>query len=314
LKRYCNILLILSLLSVTLLIGCQGETIGAGSPFIGGTMGLNIIFLEGSPPPSVFDGGDFPFDIVLKLENVGEYFIERDAVDITVTGFRPGEFGATIGDMSKKSPEDLIAKRKDPTGAVIPGNPVFVEFIGFNHKEPIIGATQAFPIKVGVCYKYGTIANTQLCSRKNILGATNTGVCKINEDKTVFNSGSPVQISTLTQSARAKDKIGFTFKIVHSGTGTIFKAKGGERCDETIRQDVNRIYVNVDTGLPGLSCPGLGEGRDATEGYVTLYNGEKLITCTQSLEGLDFEFPILIELGFDYEEFIETGITVQKSG
>lgn len=300
-------------MSVTILLGCNGgDTLGAGSPFIGGTRGLDITFLEASPPASVFDGGDFPFDIVVKVENIGEFFIEKEGVQVQITGFRPGEFGVSAADMTKTALEDLTAKRKDSEGAILPGNPVYIEFPGFNHEGAIVGASQEFPVKAGVCYKYGTIANTQLCSRKNILTASTTGVCKVNEAKTVFNSGAPVQVSTITQSARAKDKIGFTFKIVHSGTGTIYQAKGGARCDETIRQDFNKVHVRVDTGLPGLTCTGLSEG--GLEGDVTLYNGEKIVTCQQQLDGLDFEFPLLIELGYDYEEFISTTLVVKKSG
>jgi len=70
--------------------------------------------------------------------------------------------------------------------------------------------------------------------------------------------------------------------------------------------------VRVDTGLPGLTCTGLSEG--GSEGDVTLYNGEKIVTCQQQLDGLDFEFPLLIELGYDYQEFISTTLVVKKSG
>jgi len=312
-KQYSTLLLVLSLLSATVLISCGGGDAGsATSPFIGGTLGLDIKFQEAAPPREVFDGGDFPFDIVLILENVGERPVQRKDVEVSITGFRPEEFSSTPGEMKKSPTEDLIAKRKNPEGQIIPGNPVFVEFTGFNHQGKIVGAAQQFPIQAGVCYKYGTIANTQLCSRKDVLSALDTGVCKVNEDKTVFNSGAPVQVSTITQNARGKDRIGFTFKIVHSGTGKIYEAKGGERCDASIRKDVNKVHVKVDTGLAGLSCTGLGEG--GTEGLVTLYNGEKIVTCTQQLEGRDFKFQLLIDLEYDYEEFIETTLNVKASG
>ena len=118
-------------------------------------------------------------------------------------------------------------------------------------------------------------------------------------------------VNLIGESARAKDKVGFTFKIVHSGTGNIYMLKSGDRCDETIRTDMNKVHVKVDTGLNGLSCSGLESGVEVD---VILHNGEKLVTCTQDLEGLDFEFPLIVELTYDYEQFVETSLTVKKSG
>lgn len=298
---------------MSFLVGCNGQDKAeAGNPFLGGSRGLDISFLDGSPPSSVFDGGDFPFDIVVKLENVGEYFVDTGDVEVELSGFRPGEFSKGAGEMTLTNEEPLTAKRKESDGSIIPGNPVFMEFTGFNHRDNIVGASQVFPVKAGVCYDYGTIANAQLCSRKNVVNPSEGGVCRVNEAKTIYNSGAPVQVSGLTETARAKNKIGFTFKIVHSGSGEIFAPDTAEKCDPAVRTNKDKVELNIDTGLPGLSCTGLGEGT--TEGTVTLYNGEKIVTCTQDLEGLDFEFPLLIELNYRYYDSIETQLEVKGSG
>ena len=59
-KKYIFALVVCLMLFLT---GCGGgeEAIGgSGTPFIGGTSGLLLNF-ENSPPPEVFDNGQFPF-------------------------------------------------------------------------------------------------------------------------------------------------------------------------------------------------------------------------------------------------------------
>ena len=58
-------LAVVSVVFLLFLAGCNGggeEPGGAPTtPFLGGTKGLEIGFLEGSPPEEVTDGGGFPF-------------------------------------------------------------------------------------------------------------------------------------------------------------------------------------------------------------------------------------------------------------
>ena len=72
------------------------------------------------------------------------------------------------------------------------------------------------------------------------------------------------------------------------------------------------MFVSVDTGMDGLTCTGLDGG--ATSGYVTLYGGERIITCTQETEtNTDFEKPVNIKLEYDYKEGISTQVLVKHS-
>ncbi len=293
---------------VLLLVACEtGEPTPTSSPFLGGTKGVDIKFVQGAPPQEVFDGGDFPFDVVVELRNIGEFFMPREDVSVELRGIQPQEF--SLRQPAKSPSEDLLPRRLDAEGNIIEENPVFVEFTNLNHVASVVGASQTFPLRANVCYKYGTIANAQLCARENILNPREGGVCRIAEDKTVFNSGSPLQVASLSETARAQDKVGFTFKILHTGTGSVFRQD--TRCDEVDRQHENRVYVRVETGLPGLQCSGLSEGSD---GFVQLFGGEKTITCTQTISSrADFEFPVVIELLFDYQEHLDTNIVVKRS-
>ncbi|HHI04052.1 MAG TPA: hypothetical protein ENL45_00725, partial [Candidatus Woesearchaeota archaeon] len=291
-KNYVNIILILSLLVFA--FGCNQETpISKESPFIGGTTGLLISYDEGAPPAEVYDGGDFDFEIVVKLKNDGEQSVSKDKVEVSLSGIDPKEFGLSDSDFVKHPDEDLEGTYKDSEGNKIEGTTTYVVFSGLNHRESLTGNTP-YTIRADVCYNYATNVNSMLCIKK---GQTDKerDICKINEEKAVFNSGGPVQVTSFKEMPKGKNKFNFQFKIEPKGNGGIYKKDSN--CEYT-RANENKVFVSVDTGMDGLSCTGLD---GTTSGYVTLYGGERMITCTQETEtNTDFEKPVNIKLEYDY--------------
>lgn len=296
------------------LVGCEEQAVGppTGAPFIGGTQGVMIDFAAETPPAEVYDGGDFPFDVVVKLDNKGEYFVPKEKVAVKLSGISALEFNLPEQALIISPQDDLLATVKDSEGNIIPGNPVYVEFKDLNHIEPITGSVLQFPIKADVCYRYGTVASTAVCVRENILNPEAGGICTINQDKTVFNSAAPIQVTSFKENARSKNKIGFTFTIAHVGTGDVFEQD--TLCKREARRFEDKIFVKVTSETGNLECSGLS-GPALQEGTVTLYGGTKPITCTLEVAApRDFETPITIELGYDYEEDIITQIIVKHSG
>ncbi len=304
-KNYVNIILILSLLVFA--FGCNQETpISKESPFIGGTTGLLISYDEGAPPAEVYDGGDFDFEIVVKLKNDGEQSVSKDKVEVSLSGIDPKEFGLSDSDFVKHPDEDLEGTYKDSEGNKIEGTTTYVVFSGLNHRESLTGNTP-YTIRADVCYNYATNVNSMLCIKK---GQTDKerDICKINEEKAVFNSGGPVQVTSFKEMPKGKNKFNFQFKIEPKGNGGIYKKDSN--CEYT-RANENKVFVSVDTGMDGLSCTGLD---GTTSGYVTLYGGERMITCTQETEtNTDFEKPVNIKLEYDYKEDVSTQVLVKHS-
>lgn len=305
--------ILISILVMTLfLAGCDEEitTLPTIAPFIGGTEGVTIEFLDNAPPTEVFDGGDNEFSVTVKLENKGEFYVPNDKIFVEITGVQPQEFDRVAGDMIESPEEDLIDVRKEGS-TVIDSPPVFVEFQGFNHKDFLPSSALTFPIRAEVCFMYGTTANALLCIRKNPLNPEIGGICEINEDKPVYNSGAPVQVTSFQESARAKNKVGFIFTVEHQGIGKVFEQ--GENCDETTTRFNDKVHVKVHTGMNGLTCSGLAGGD--TEGDVVLYGGSKPISCTQEIDSPgDYTVPVTVEITYDYEEIVETSITVKHTG
>lgn len=292
--------------------GKEGQTVDlSASPFIGGTTGVVADFVDFRK--DVFDGGRDPFDVVVKLENKGEYTVPASRVRVKISGMNPSEFGKLEEDLSKGPSDELVGTRLDAQGNVLPTTPVFVEFTGLNHFSLISGAQVSYPLRADVCYTYATRAVSKVCVRENILAPEPEGLCEINADKQVHNSGAPVQVGTVRQSARAKDKIGFSFEVANAAAGQIYER--GSTCDKSSRAKENRVYVIVNTGMPGLQCTGLSTTGTKAEGFTTLFEGKKIVTCTQAVTSrTDFEQQINVEVIYDYEEFKQTQITVKSSG
>jgi hypothetical protein len=305
----------MTVLLLILLAACapakKGEKLELAAPFIGGTAGLVADFVDFRT--EVFDGGRDPFDVVVKLENKGETTIAANRARVKLSGINPAEFGKLEEDLTKSPVEEVIGMRKDPQGNVLPSSPVFVEFTGLNHFSPIAGAQVSFPLRADVCYLYTTRVASKLCALPNNLQPEAEEICVVNEEKPVFNSAGPVQVSRITESARARDKIGLSFEISNAGTGDIFER--GSVCDRSTRAKENRVYVIVDAGLPGLQCTGLTTTGTKAEGFTTLFEGKKIVTCTLPVPTRSaYEKQWSIEVTYDYEEFKQTQITVKSSG
>ena len=287
------------------------QQINLQSPFLGGTEGLLLGFQD--LRPEIFDNGKDPFDIVVRLENKGETVVAKQDVHVKISGINPTEFGKTEAQLLSNAPDDVVEVRKEPAGNILPGPLVFVEFTGLNHNSPIAGASNQFIIRADACYTYRTKAVSKVCVRDNLLTPKAGGICELNADKPLANSGAPLQFSNFKESTRAKDKIGFTVEIANANTGQIYERNS--ICDTTSRQKENRVYLIVSTALPGLQCTGLESTAKGAEGFVTLYGGNKPISCTQAINSkTDFEQLVNLEAIYDYSQSTQTTITVKNSG
>jgi len=281
------------------------------NPFNGGTQGLAFSFQE--LPKEVFDGANAPFDVTLKLENKGETLVQKDNAHVKLSGINPTEFSKTETDLIKSASDDVIELRKDPQGNIILGQQTSITFSNLNHKDKIIGAQAQFPLRADLCYLYRTSAVSKLCVRQNLLTPPTGGICEINADKQLYNSGAPVQFTNFKENTRAKDKIGFVFDIQNIGGGNTFERN--TICSRSDRKTQDHIYVIVNTALSGLQCTGLDSTSKGAEGYITLYSGSKTISCTQQIStSSDFEQLVNLEAHYDYEQSIQDSILVKSSG
>jgi hypothetical protein len=317
-------LLIICLAAMLLMaLGCgPREQAGVvGSKFVGGTEGLAISFAPGSLPDKVLDK-DQPFGISVVLTNKGDHTIDNGAdATVRITGIDPADFGVSASDMVQDSPTPLRGAQKDVQGAVIQGETISLDFpasgASFVHQKEIAGSV-VYNVRADVCYKYGTVANTKLCVLEDILGTRGTAgkLCQINEDKVVDNSGAPVQVAAFRESVSSANKVSFVLKVKHGGTGTVHEA--GSECDKDF-QKKDKVHIKIDTGISdGLTCSGLQNGvasGSTFEGDAQLLNGEREVRCVQTINSpTDMEKLVTIELGYDYDQYVEKKLEVQHVG
>ena len=322
-------IMVLLAVSLFILAGCKEEsvTIAGAKPFIGGTDAIEFEFIEGSPPPEVYDGGSYPFEVTLNIENQGEYDVPADKINVKLAGFYPLEFDDPEDDIelatsiSKPPEEDLKKSYIDSEGNTITGTITYLTFNGFNFHSSL-SANNEYKIRANVCYEYGTIAQADMCVLDD-LTKTKDEVCKITEKKTVYSSSAPIQIENFEESVAGTDKIAFSFEIVHRGSGAVSNKDAAIDCSgETI--DKNKVWVKVGNDLANLECSGLSGGTSdgttnptGTEqtGSTTLYGGKRMIRCTQDLSALegDFEKKVNIEVVYDYKEHKETTVLVKHT-
>lgn len=315
-------------LSLLVLISACGRGGGTGSiggapttPFLGGSTGLVIEFEDGSPPEEITDRGTFDFNVIVKLRNDGEFDILNNKVKVDLIGIFPQDFNALPEDLNDKSPfDDLTARKRDSEGNIIEGITSFVSFPSdteaFNFPG-VLSGNQEFTFRADVCYLYQTKGVATLCVLRDLVNIRDNSICDPSESKPVFSSGAPVQVANFRQSTLGKDKIGFSFEIVHRGNGAIYKAGSADAPDASCpkgsserRSKENRVKVTVNTGLSGLRCSGFEGG---STGHVILVSGKRSITCTQDLDPgrNDFEKPIDIILDYNYNDDKETKILVK---
>lgn len=310
-------------ISALILAGCEGGggKTGGTVPFLGGTTGISIEFLEGSPPAEVTDGGTFEFDAMVSLRNDGEYDISREDIKVSLYGIDPNDFNVRLDELQDENPEgDLIGRSRDTEGNIIEGTPVYVRFPEsegnfLNYYGYLVGDRKDFTFRANVCYKYQTTGMAQFCVLRDLINVRDDTVCKPNEPKTVYSSGAPVQLSNFKQTVVGKDKIGFSFDIVHMGNGNIFRDDSAEvKCPSSSsdrRKAKDKVQVSINAGNVGsLSCTGLSYGNS---GEVTLVNGKRSIMCTLDLmaERSDFEKELEITLDYNYEDDKDTTVLVK---
>jgi len=329
--KYAKYLLVLSVIGSLFIMGCPEGGDGrvtVDDPFIGGDRGLLVDFITDSPPDQVFDEND-PFTVGFKIENVGEYDVIPENYDnppsVEIKFIDPADFGASYATMSTQITEDLEGGELDPTGNIIQGTITDVEFPTdgnpLQYQSEVAGAI-SFTFRGEVCYEYGTTAISKLCVKEKLRESTTSdGICEVSGELPVANSGAPVHIARVDESAMGANKIRFAFVIRHVGPGDVFRRGTATPCDATFENE-NKVWVEVNNfNLGTLSCNGLADGTPSATGttpvtgYTTLFNGERTVRCTLEVpEPRDLEKPLEIKLKYAYEEHADKEITVKHSG
>lgn len=322
------------------LAGCKsGDTTGSSltTPFLGGDGGLEIGFLEGNPPAEVTDGGTFPFQAIVSVKNIGEHDIAASTLKASLIGFLPSQFKSTVtgedftdADLSKTLATAVTGRKKDAEGNVIEPVETFITFPtdtkNFKFSSSIQGNT-VFIFRADACYLYKAKAISELCILQNQIDKAPDSICNPTEPKNAFSSGSPIKVASFRENVAGKDKVQFSFDVVHSNAGRVFDPATAANCpkDPTARRaNEDKVVVTIDTGLSpigaggyDLNCVGMtdfaGAATAKQSGNFKMVNSKRTMTCTLDLPAArtDFKKPIDITVDFNYGQTADKEVLVK---
>jgi hypothetical protein len=308
------------LIGAILLSGCGGGEKRVGpstTPFVGGVTALRMEFVEGAPPEEIFDNGNFPFAINIKIENLGESDVTASDGYVEITGIDPVDFGlSNQAELKKQLPSDVRGVVKNFEGTVLVGETLIAEFNDLNFMKNIRGNWDGPRIRANLCYNYETEATTIACMKRDML--TNIGqqeICELSGIKPVYNSGAPIQITNVHQTPLGSDKIQLQFEISHVGSANDRFYKTNTECDDrSTNIDKDIVHFEIMDSAQDVKCSGLQNAESDSSGFVTLYNGKpRTIICSFDVTGVEgmFEKQITAKLGYRYSQFIEKTILVK---
>lgn len=321
-------LLVILVLVVGLgLTACEGGDTGERGdsvPFIGGTQGVSVTFLDRFPPDRILDGGEESFDVIVELTNEGETEVGADDITVTLSGFSPSVFGVTSGELVLNAPELLEANELNPDGSIISSFPVEVEFNDFIHEGTVAG-TQEYPFRANVCYEYSTDVVTSICVKDNFRDdSEDSDLCSVTSARTSYNSAAPVQITSLEQTPAGQDSTRFVFTVENLGNGRVFQT--GSPCDSSLSRTEDKVYVDVSylqemPEISSVSCNGLRDGNEDYVGFVDISNdlegsqrqGGEVFCTVEFNEQSPRVDRFDIELSYAYEETARTSVIVENN-
>lgn len=284
---------------------------GRDVPYIGGTQGLDVSYIDGFPPDRVLDQGEEPFDVIVELTNLGETEVDADDVHVTLSGFSHTSFGYESDDLYRTASEDIEANQRNPDGSIVEALPVEVEFADFAYQEGV-ASSQEFPFRAEVCYKYSTTAVTDICVQEDMRRGDDD-LCDISSVRDIHNSGAPIQVTRLEQSGAGTDTARINMEIENRDSGDVYAH--GDMCDSTNRRD-NNVYVEIQGLESGyeVDCRGLRDGESDSEGYINLGSeGKTDLTCTIEIDERNTRLQNFdIEVTYDYEESVRKDIVVEQ--
>ena len=119
--------------------------------FRGGDTYVNVELEPGSPPEVVYDSQTSPFDIVLSIENEGEWDIEENSLRVLLEGFSEQSWGTGVKSTVVSS--QLIGY---DSFYDIQGDIEYVTFDNIEYQQELNQNSYNHNYNVRSCYGYGT--------------------------------------------------------------------------------------------------------------------------------------------------------------
>src|SRR3989344_345995 len=207
-----NYLVILFLTLALFIYGCKTPTEKSEGPFKGGNVGVDVSFVEGSPPSSFNQDQTVPVKVAVK--NNGENDLGTGVVKAKIFGIITENFGLTSGYKAADGPLRGISE------FIEEGAEREINLGNMNYNLDVVNF-KTFNLRSQVCYPYQTKSHITTCVSSTQIKETGKEICSTEGEKITKGSVSsgPIQITSLKEETRGADQIVYNIEIENKGNG-----------------------------------------------------------------------------------------------
>ncbi|MFT4304597.1 MAG: hypothetical protein ACMXX8_00765 [Candidatus Woesearchaeota archaeon] len=291
-----------------LLVGCRGFSRSEEGDvnYRRGTTGLELRFLDRSPPYYVYEG-DY-LNIIVELYNRGASGVYGG--ELYITGYDPnliGRYGASgfLGIPPPGTPHrfELLDKKTqfNREGGY--------DMLEFTSGELYLAGIDKYkiPLTVYACYEYETIANTEICMDPEPHRPPSEKPCYTKNPAMGGGQAAPVAVTNIDlTNMRNSMRITFTISDLGNGNTIDLSRKQQGACPTGFGPaDVDVVYLeHVKVGDQTINCN--------PDGRIKLVNGVGRVSCTAPIpSGTAYTTPLEIILYYGYRTHIRREVEIR---
>ena len=297
------LLMIFSLVFVLFISACQQTTTKPSGPYLGGTSGVSVDFVNTAPPTQFNQGEAVPLKVLLK--NQGEEDLVAGNAQVRIYGVKVENFG--LNNDYKAISGNLRGK-----SSLAQGGEQRIDFGTAKYTLDVVNS-QDFTLRARLCYPYTTRGTIDICVKSGVAEEAGQGVCSVLGEKVVKGSISsgPIQITSLKEDTRGSDEVRFDITIENKGLGEVFtpQMKCQDYEDDTFRlAHKDTVGVKINNPL-GIKCAFLN-GQESNEGEVQLGStGNVVLSCWMTTQQT-YEDKLDLALSYYYFDKAEKKVTI----
>lgn len=296
---------ILMLIVLLFAYGCSpSENTSATTPYIGGTKGIVAhfeplgIWNDATSTEEIFEDETFPIEIT--LQNKGEEDVLAGKAKAKLLGIALNDFSGIVaqGTLSNAAVIEKVSEVNTDGGEITldftPGSTKAKYLI------PLAGASYDVQLFAEAIYDYKTHAEVpQVCFKEDF---SNPDICTIDETKTVFASGAPIQVTGVEEKRAGTGKIALEFKVENVGGGQV-AMPGAE-----FNSRYDQFAFKPSEALWECKSKGVNEGRFDSAGAAKII----CLLKTPMAKGTLYTKSLELTLEYQYKFLIQSSVRIRQ--
>ncbi len=279
------------LLVVLLLVGCNSQQPAAQQNFKQGVKEVQFSFFEGTPPAELF--GDTPFTIVVEVENPMGYDAENG--DVTLVGLDKKFF--FLQETKKLFPASAgVLEGKSETNPA--GDRVFLQFNGRTGTLAQNVKEHENNLLLEAHYTSRMEFKDDVCLNPRLYDVHDAG-CDVKARKSYSGQGAPLGVTAMEQVTYPGDspEIELRLDLRNRGRGRIKEVTIG----------------SARLGGKEISCQFKQFGENKKKALLKPSKQEAKVVCRSRIDSYNsYSTPLFIEFDYDYEFTLRKKITLKK--